>query len=153
MRRSVHLDAGSEPWFWYALDRAIAFHCGVAITGPPAREVFVAVERPKLLDAMVASMRWHRQHEGATLYSVLNACRAWRYADEAALGSKLEGATWARTRWPHPDVVDAAVELRHGRAADLAADDVDALLQHVEGRLVSARVRERTYDPPDVRRA
>ncbi len=27
------------------------------------------------------SMAWHRAHEGATLYSVLNACRAWRSAE------------------------------------------------------------------------
>jgi hypothetical protein len=72
------------------------------------------------------------------LYSVLNACRAWRFAVDDIVGSKLEGAAWARTRWVHPEVIDAAVELRHGRAAHLAAGDVEALLLHVERELVSA---------------
>jgi hypothetical protein len=33
---------------------------------------------------MKDSMRWHRDHEGATLYSVLDASRAWRFAAEDA---------------------------------------------------------------------
>lgn len=99
MASSVHLDAREEPRFWYVLDRAIAHRHGVAITGPPAHEVFADAPRRTLLDAMVHSMRWHRQHERATLYSVLNASRAWRYATEGVLGSKLDGAAWARQRW------------------------------------------------------
>jgi hypothetical protein len=44
-------------------------------------------------------MRWHREHELATLNSVLNASRAWRFAIEGVFGSKLGGAAWARGRW------------------------------------------------------
>ena len=83
-------------------------------------------------------MRWHREHEKATLYSVLNASRAWRFATENVLGSKLEGAAWARERWSSSWVIDAAVDLRHGRAATLDAAEVDALLDHVEGVLVNS---------------
>lgn len=88
---------------------------------------------------MSDSLRWHRKHERATLYSVLNASRAWRFAVDDVLGSKLEGARWARERWPEPSLIDAAVGLRHGRAAQLDADDVDAYLQHVEGVLARSR--------------
>jgi hypothetical protein len=135
MPASVHLHASEEPWFWYVLDRAIAHRCGVAISGPAAAEVFADAPRRTLLDAMGASMRWHREHEKATLYSVLNASRAWRFAMEDVLGSKLDGAAWARERWPQPALIDAAVALRHGEDAELDEADVDKLLAHVEAAI------------------
>jgi hypothetical protein len=138
MPRSMHLDRRTEPGFWYILDRAIAHRAGIAIVGPPARLLFADAARDALLVAMKDSMRWHRDHEGATLYSVLNACRAWRFAAEDTLGSKLEGAAWARPRWTHPAIISAAVALRHGLAADLEAAQVDEFLEHVEGIISSA---------------
>ena len=132
MPRSVHWSSRGESRFWYVLDRAIAHRRGVAICGPPASELFADAPRSVLLDAMGESMRWHREHEKATLYSVLNASRAWRFAVENILGSKLEGATWARARWTDPALIDAAVDLRHGRPAELDAGAVDAFLAHVE---------------------
>lgn len=137
MDESVHLDAGREPRFWYVFDRAIAHRCGVPLVGPPPAELFADVPRRKLLEAMSESMRWHREHEKATLYSVLNACRAWRFVEDDILGSKIEGAAWARTRWPDPAAIDAAVELRNGRPAMLDAEEVDELLAHVETLLRS----------------
>lgn len=128
MPAAVHLDASTERGFWYALDRAIAHRSGVVVSGPPPHSVFVDVPRRALLDAMSDSMEWHRAHERATLYSVLNACRAWRFAEEDVLGSKLEGAAWARTRWPDTEVIDAAVALRHGEHAALDPAAVDALI-------------------------
>jgi len=138
MPPSINLDAREQPSFWYVIDRAIAHRFGVAISGPPANQVFADAPRQTLLDAMAQSIRWHRQHEGATLYSVLNACRAWRYAAEGVLGSKLDGAAWARERWRRPDLIDAAVELRHGRSGDLDPLEIDRLLDHVERALVNA---------------
>ncbi|MET9022811.1 aminoglycoside adenylyltransferase domain-containing protein [Actinopolymorpha sp. NPDC004070] len=135
MPTAVHLDASAEPGFWYVLDRAIAHRSGLAISGPPAREVFADVPRDTLLEAMYRSMAWHRAHEKATLYSVLNACRAWRFAEEDVLGSKLEGAAWARARWPDSGTIDAAVALRRGENAVLDASAVDALLSAVAARL------------------
>ena len=128
MPTAVHMDAATEQGFWYTLDRAIAHRSGVVISGPPPHTVFVDVPRSTLLAAMSQSMAWHREHEKATLYSVLNACRAWRFAEEDVLGSKLEGAAWARTRWPDTDVIDAAVALRQGKDAPLDQESVDALL-------------------------
>lgn len=135
MARAIHLESRAEPAFWYLFDRAIAHRCGVVISGPPPAEVFADVSRRTLLDAMIASMRWHREHEKATLYSVLNASRAWRFAVEDVLGSKLEGAAWARERWSSPSIIDAAVDRRYGRPATLDAAEVDQLLDHVERTL------------------
>lgn len=131
MEHTSHLDPATEPSFWWTLDRAIAITAGIPIVGPPAASVFPPVDPAALRQAMAASLRWHRAHEGATLYSVLNASRAWRYAVEGVLGSKLAGAAWARERWPDPALVDAAVDLRHGRPATLDPGAVDALLAHV----------------------
>lgn len=139
MARDIHLDARTEPGFWYVIDRAIAHRCGVTIFGPPADEVFNEVSRSALVEAMIQSMRWHREHEKGTLYSVLNATRAWRFAAEDVLGSKLEGAAWARERWPKTSVIDAAVDLRHGRPAELDAAEVNTLLDHVERALVDRK--------------
>ena len=138
MPTAVHMDATSEPGFWYVLDRAIAHRSGLAICGPPPRDIFAEVPRSTLLEAMYESMAWHRAHEKATLYSVLNACRAWRFAAVDLLGSKLEGAAWARARWPDTGLIDAAVALRRGQNATLDESAVDALLSSVAARLREA---------------
>jgi len=138
MPAAVHLDATVEPGFWYVMDRAIAHRSGLAISGPPARGIFIDVPRRMLLEAMDQSMSWHRDHETATLHSVLNACRAWRFAVEDVLGSKLEGAAWARSAWPDTGLIDAAVALRHGEDAVLDDSAVEALLAAVATRLREA---------------
>lgn len=141
MPTAVHTDAAVEPGFWYVLDRAIAHRSGVVISGPPPHTVFADVPRRTLLQAMYESMLWHRTHEKATLYSVLNACRAWRFAEDNALGSKLDGAGWARARWHEPEVIDAAVALRRGEDAFLMGSSVDELLSAVAVQLREAASR------------
>ena len=138
MDTSVHVSPDEQPRFWYVLDRAIAHRHGVVIAGPPAVDVFADASRAQLLEVMRESMRWHRRHERATLYSVLNGSRAWKFAAEDILGSKLAGATWARSRWPNPSLIDAAVDRRHGRPARLDEDEVDEFLDHVEHALDAA---------------
>ena len=130
MPTAMHLDAAEEQGFWYVLDRAIAHRSGVTISGPPPRTVFADVPRPVLLTAMSESMAWHLAHEKATLYSVLN--------EEGILGSKLEGATWARARWPDTDVIDTAVALRHGASAALDQAEVDAIVSTATIHLLRA---------------
>jgi hypothetical protein len=139
MDRLTRVSPEGQPGFWYALDRAIAHRYGIAITGPPSATVFADLPREMLLEAMKSSMRWHRTHEHATLYSVLNAARAWRFAAENVLGSKLDGAEWARLRWSNPQVIDAAVALRHGGPGELDVAAVADLLDHVEEQLTEGR--------------
>jgi Domain of unknown function (DUF4111)/Nucleotidyltransferase domain len=135
---AVHLDASTELGFWYVMDRAIAYRSGLTISGQPARSVFADAPRSTLLEAMYQSASWHRAHEKATLYSVLNACRAWRFVELDVLGSKLDGAEWARLRWPETDVIDAAVARRRGEETPLDEAAVDALLGSVEALLREA---------------
>jgi Aminoglycoside adenylyltransferase, C-terminal domain len=143
MEAVVRVTPDEQPAFWYVLDRAIARRHGVLIQGAPAANVFADVPRAQMLGAMRESMRWHRTHERATLYSVLNAARAWRFAEEDILGSKLDGARWARKRWRDPALIDAAVDLRHGRPAHLEERAVNELLDHVEQALEATEAAER----------
>ena len=138
MASEVRLTPHGQPRFWYILDRAIAYRNGIVISGLPPADAFRPIARRVLLEVMGESMRWHREHEKATLYSVLNASRAWRFAVEGVLGSKLAGARWARVRWQAPAVIDAAVDLREGRPARLDASEVDRFLAHVERAVARA---------------
>jgi hypothetical protein len=147
MATVVHLDPTLESGFWYVLDRAVAHRSGLAIAGPQAHVLFADVPRSTLLEAMEESMAWHRAHEKATLYSVLNACRAWRFAVEGVLGSKLEGAAWARASWPDTGSIDAAVALRRGQEATLEEARVEALLSSV-----ATHLRAAAMDEPEQRR-
>ena len=135
MDECTRLAPDDNPTFWWVIDRAVAHRHGVTIAGPSSRDVVADVPRSVLLDAMVESMRWHRQHEPASLYSVLNACRAWHFAAEDRLVNKLAGAAWAKERWHDVTTIDAAVALRLGRPARLDAGAVDDLLDHVERQL------------------
>lgn len=139
MGQVVNLDDEGQPRFWFVLDRAIARRHGVTIFGPPAGEVFADVSRSVLLEVMVESMRWHRTHERLGLPSVLNASRAWRFSVEDALGSKRDGAKWARLRWREPSLIDAALDRRHGRPAVLDDHQLRVFLDHVEGALDEAQ--------------
>jgi hypothetical protein len=53
---------------------------------------------PSLVLAQVGDeLTWAAQHNPSE-YAVLNACRAWRYAVDGALVSKVEGGRWAEGR-------------------------------------------------------
>jgi len=110
----LSLDPASEPAHWFVLDVSIVREHGLRLAGPPAREVFAPIPRYWLLDALEDSLQWHADHESLTHYSVLNACRSWRYAEERLWVSKEAGAEWARSRMEDPSLIDSALEIRRG---------------------------------------
>ena len=111
----VSFDAGDEPRHWFVLDRAIVRERGLPLAGPPAAEVFAEIPRQVVLEALRESLAWHRANAAeAGENLVLNAVRAWRYAEEGTWASKREAAEWARERLADPAVLDAAVEERYG---------------------------------------
>jgi streptomycin 3"-adenylyltransferase len=113
---------------------AVCRRAGVAVAGPDPVEVFAEPPRAWLLERAASELRWAVRH-GDFAYRVLNACRAWRYLEDDALGSKVEGGRWARLRLVGTGLpgagalVDAAVAAQLGLApmpaapADLAAAD------------------------------
>lgn len=91
---------------------------------------FAPVPRELVLAQLADEMTWAAQHN-PTEYAVLNACRAWRYAVDGELVSKVDGGRWAETRLEGPDLalVRAALACQEGEAGiDLDADAVRAFV-------------------------
>ncbi len=74
--------------------------------------VFPSIPRERVLGAVAEVLEWQMRSEPWAANSVLNACRAWRFAAEGRWSSKTEAAAWARPRSDDPEVVDAALALR-----------------------------------------
>ncbi len=102
------------------------------------------VEQTSNLDALEDSLEWHADHETLTHYSVLNACRSWRYAEKGVWSSKEEAAEWARSRTEDPTIIDSALAIRqgdHSHSLDLA--EVRAFVLDIKARVEHAPHRYR----------
>lgn len=127
----LSFDPSSEASHWFLLDIALGRRLGRALRGPPPAEVFAPIPRAWQLDAIVASLAWHRQHEPQSANTVLNAARGWRFALTGVHGSKRSAAQWVRQQQRWRKLVDAALRTRaDGLALDATA--VTAFLEHVE---------------------
>jgi hypothetical protein len=87
---------GDIEGFWFAIDRSILRAHGVALSGPPAADLFAPIPRATLLQLLQESIRWHRESDvplGSD--TVLNTCRALRFASEGTWSSKREAGAWA----------------------------------------------------------
>jgi hypothetical protein len=126
MRLNVSYDPVSEPAHWFAIDLAVLRERGVPLAGPPAAETFGCIRRERLLVALADSLAWHKSNEPRSPSTVLNACRAWRFAQEGVWSSKAEAAGWARSRLGQATLIDAALEARRTGGA-LDPSDVRAL--------------------------
>jgi streptomycin 3"-adenylyltransferase len=115
---------------------------GRSLFGPQADQVFAQVPRPLLLNALVGVVEWHAArildpfHDPAGQYSVLNACRAWHYAEEGRLVSKSEGARWGLANEPQNALLRDALAIRLGTASGpLAPEEISGFLDRVIGIL------------------
>lgn len=72
----------TEPAHWFVLDIAMARSHARPLLGPPPRQVFGELERPRILAALLNSLRWHQDHDVSGTHAVLNACRALRYVTD-----------------------------------------------------------------------
>ena len=90
--------------------------------GLDAGEVFAPVADDLVLAQLADELRWGVEY-GAGEYAVLNACRAWRFAVDRALVSKVDGGRWALDRIKGPDrnLVLAALD----RQLCVSAADLD----------------------------
>lgn len=120
----LHLTTGADPKVvdgaGHAGDSDLVLHvavcraAGIALAGPPPAEVFGEVPRPLLLAHLRGELEWALEN-APVHYAVLNAARAWRFAVEGVICSKLDGATWASARDPERRaMLDAAVAAQHG---------------------------------------
>jgi Domain of unknown function (DUF4111) len=108
--------------------------------GRPVTEVFAPVADDLVVAQLVTELRWGAEHAPGE-YAVLNACRAWRFAVDGALVSKIEGGRWALDRVPGPDreVIRTALDRRR---RPLAAElDPGAVTRFVHQILSRAHLR------------
>ena len=131
---SVSFDPSVEPAHWFALDLAMLRDRGVPLAGPPPGEAFGGIPRERLLEALVDSFAWHESNEAGSPSTVLNACRAWRFAEEGIWSSKAEAAAWVQSRHGQAAVIDAAIEARRAGEA-LEPADVGAFVARVRQAL------------------
>jgi hypothetical protein len=88
-----------------------------------------------VLDALSESLDWHLEQLPADSETVLNACRAWRWARTGRWTSKRSPGQWARGRLSEPAVVDAALA---DRSARLDAGAVATLAAAARAALAAA---------------
>ncbi len=87
---------GDIEGFWFAIDRSILRAHGVALSGPPAADLFGPIPRATLLELVQESIRWHRDSDvPLDSDTVLNTCRALRFATEGTWSSKRDAGAWA----------------------------------------------------------
>jgi hypothetical protein len=119
---------------WFVIDLDIARQHGVRLAGPPAMELLAPQDKRWVLDAIRTSLTWHAREEPASANNVLNACRAWRHAEEGVWCTKTAAATWARERLEEPSLIDAALVAWRGQPGPaLTPEAVHALVQRVLG--------------------
>jgi hypothetical protein len=142
MDEHVSFDPASEPAHWFILDIALARKKAIALVGPPAADLFGPVPEDWMLHALIESLEWHARHETLAHYSVLNACRSWRLAEEGVFDSKAGAAAWARPRMQDATILDSALALREGMTTpDLDGQVVRAFLWQVRARVLDIRAR------------
>jgi hypothetical protein len=105
--------------------------------GLPAAEVFDPVAEHLVLAQLASELRWGREHAPGE-YAVLNACRAWRFAVDCALVSKVDGGQWALDRLDGRDreLVRTARDRQLGMpGAELDASAVEGFVDQVLAQL------------------
>ena len=116
---------------------AVCRERGVAISGPPPNELFPEVPRLMLLEAFHDELAWGLANAPAR-YAVLNACRAWAFADEDRLLSKVEGGDWAIARGFEPPIVGAALAAQRGNEVTISGEATERVVEHVRAALRAA---------------
>jgi hypothetical protein len=121
---------------WFPIDRSILAQSGIALMGPPAREVFARIPQQDLVPVIVESLRWHSRGIGRGDDAVLNACRALRFAVEGVWSSKPEAGQWALERVEDSELVRAALAAQRdagvldpGAVAQFVADTASLVAQ------------------------
>jgi hypothetical protein len=146
-------DAADEHAHWFVIDRSILGKRGVALTGPPAAEVFAPLPPAVVLAALAAGLRWHAE---STIPrpddAVLNACRSLRYLADATWTSKREAGQWALAHLEERPLVRAALAARTD-AAELAPAEVSAFLGRTLAAAEAAAAQAASSPAPEGRSA
>lgn len=107
--------------------------------GLPPAQAFGPVARSLVLGQLVKELGWAAEH-AADEYAILNACRAWKFAVESDLVSKVEGGRWALERVGdecHRALIAAALD----RQTSVAAPAITAAAAQQFARDIQAELR------------
>jgi predicted nucleotidyltransferase len=125
--------------------------------GLPATDVFGPLSEDLVLAQLSTELRWSANHFPGE-YAVLNACRAWRFAVDGAIVSKIDGGRWALDRTPDSDHVLIERALDHQRCRPAADLDPKAVTQFVgqvrsylDKKLADISICKNRLDHPDHR--
>ena len=136
MRFRVDFEPDPAEANWFAIDRAILREHGVVLAGPPADQVFGEIPRRFLLSVLADVLRWHSETGAPTTDTVLNACRALRFAATSEWSSKTSAGWWAIDHVGDRDTVRTALAARtDGRPPGEAEARrlVEAVLDEIDG--------------------
>ncbi len=126
---SVSTNHRSEPWHWFVLDLAIGRETAATLTGVDLADVVGPFTRRVQLEAIAASVAWHRHFDDGAPNQAANAARGLQYASTGRWTSKPDALRWLAAKGVPPD--DAADELGRllrvelGRPAASSAADGD----------------------------
>lgn len=101
---------------------AVTREAGLALYGPPPKEMFAPVPREAVLDSIRADVEDGDVLENPVYYA-LNLCRALAYREESRLLSKAGGGEWALEHLPvehHPAIRSALNAYVRGDAPELS---------------------------------
>ncbi|MDX3100407.1 aminoglycoside adenylyltransferase domain-containing protein [Nonomuraea angiospora] len=102
--------------------------------------VFAPVAHDLVLAQLVPELRWAAEHAPGE-YAVLNACRAWRFAVDGTLVSKIDGGQWALrhvSTADHELVRSALDRQRCLPAAELDPREVTRFVHWILSRIIDA---------------
>jgi streptomycin 3"-adenylyltransferase len=116
---------------------AVCRERGLAISGPPPHEVFPPVPRRMLLEAFEEELAWGLAN-APTRYAILNACRAWAFAEEGRVLSKVEGGEWAIDRGFQPATVTQALAAQRDGDVVIRGAAAEGIVVHVRAVLRAA---------------
>lgn len=102
--------------------------------GLPAAGVFGPVADDLVRAQLSTELRWGAEHAPGE-YAILNGCRAWRFAADGALVSKIDGGQWALGRVNGPDRELVKTALDRQRCLPAAELDTRAVKQFVHRSL------------------
>ena len=108
-------------------------------------DVFAEVPRPLVLRQLADELTWAAEHNPSE-YAVLNACRAWRYAVDGSLVSKVDGGRWAEARLSGADLTLVRAALAHQQgdpSTDLDAEAVRSFVTRTRDVLGRGRPGDR----------
>ena len=122
----------------YLMHFAVCRAAARTLAGPPPAELFGEIPAALLDGAFADELAWAAGN-AAPSYRVLNACRAWCYAAERRIVSKVDGGEWALGRGIAVEAVRAALAEQCG-GPELPIDPaaIAALSARVTAALVDA---------------